>query len=92
MRRAPAALVLCGAIACASMSTANRYPLAAGWTRDNLRLSMSRCSRSECRTRFGNGLGTISVITRTRVYDRREIPGWDSGSTAGRVAASIARG
>ena len=90
--RASAALVLCGAVACASMSRTNQDPIAVNWTRQNLRPALSKCSRSECRTTFGNGLGAITVTTRTREYDRREIPGWDSGSTAGRVAGSIASG
>ena len=90
--RASAALVVCGAIACASMSMANQDPLPVNWTRQNLRPALSTCSRSGCRTTFGNGLGAINVTTRTREYDRREIPGWDSGSTAGRVAGSIASG
>ena len=89
MRPALLALIVCGTTACASMSGAPRYPLAPRWIRESFGALRVNCSRSECRATAAAAHSPITVRTRTREYTPDELPGWDSGSPAGRVAGSI---
>lgn len=73
---------------CASMTPA-APPLAPQWTRDALLAKSFRCRPGKCRTNIQSKGGQLDVATDAREYAPHEIPGWDGGSRAGRVASSV---
>lgn len=75
---------------CATMTGATPRPLAPEWTREALVARSFRCRPGKCRTTLQSKGGQLDVATETRQYAPHDIPGWDGGSRAGRVASSIA--
>ena len=63
--------------------------LAPEWTRVEMYPSATRCRPGTCRVTLKATGGPLDVVTEARDYAPHEIPGWDSGSTAGRVASAI---
>ena len=65
----------------------------ASWTREDLLThSWTKCGMGECRNTLRTSRGPISVATRVREYGLHDIPGWNGGSTVGRVAGGILGG
>ena len=86
------ALVPSAAMGCVSIGRANLPLLEPQWTREELRASGSACGSKDCRVTLKTPRGPVVVTVRTRTYGLHEIPGWNSGSTTGRVVSGILGG
>jgi hypothetical protein len=66
--------------------------LAPQWTRVEMYPSATHCRPGMCRVTLKTPGGPLDVTTEARDFAVHEIPGWDSGSTAGRAASAIVQG
>lgn len=92
--RSSVLVVLLAATAGCATGGAMHIPAAQpAWTREDLTSrGWTKCGLGECRNTLRTARGPITVATRVRSYGLHDIPGWNTGSTAGRVASGILGG
>lgn len=86
------ALVLGAPLGCTGGGMVNLPTLAPQWSREEFRPKWSLCGSRDCRVTLTAPRGPLVVAAQTKTYGLHEIPGWDTGSTTGRVVAGILRG
>jgi hypothetical protein len=76
---------------CASIASQGIPVLAGGWTRESLRTGMftSSCEPDDCNRTWRTSRGPLKLRTHAKTYGLHEIPGWNTQSTAGRVAGGV---
>ena len=76
---------------CASLASQSIPVLAGGWTRESLRAGMftSSCEPDDCNRTWRTSRGPLRLRTHAKTYGLHEIPGWNTQSTAGRVAGGV---
>jgi hypothetical protein len=90
-RIAATLVILLSTAACATLARQSVPALAGGWTREELRTRAfsSACEPDACNRTWRTQRGPLRLRTNARSYGLHEIPGWNTQSTAGRVAGGV---
>ncbi len=90
-RTLTAALLVPTLAGCATLASPGIPVLAEGWTRESLRTGMftSSCEPDDCNRTWRASRGPLRLRTQAETYGLHEIPGWNTQSTAGRVAGGV---
>ena len=76
---------------CATFAMTGVPALEGGWTREDLRTRAFSwaCKPDDCNRTWRTSRGPLKLRTQAKTYRLHEIPGWNTQSTAGRVAEGM---